>query len=51
MAVKLNFRFHDPNPSAVTVDAILDVFFEVNKPKVEVALREQVKEDSVRESE
>ena len=51
MAAKLNFRFHDPNPSAVTADEIFEVFLEVNKPKVEAALREQAKEDAGRESE
>lgn len=37
---KLNYRFHDPNPPEVTAEYILKVFIEVNKPKVERAVRE-----------
>lgn len=37
---KLNYRFHDPNPPEVAAEYILKVFIEVNKPKVERAVRE-----------
>lgn len=37
---ELNYRFHDPNPPEVTAEYILKVFIEVNKPKVERAVRE-----------
>ena len=36
---KLNYRFHDPNPAAVTADYILKVFLEANAGKVERAIR------------
>ena len=28
---KLNYRFHDPNPAAVTADYILKIFIEANE--------------------
>lgn len=37
---KLNYRFHDPNPPEVAAEYILKVFIDVNKPKVERAVRE-----------
>ncbi len=37
---KLNYRFHDPNPAAVTADYILKIFIEANAGKVEAAVRE-----------
>ncbi len=37
---KLNYRFHDPNPSGVTADYILGIFIEANMGKVEAAIRE-----------
>lgn len=37
---KLNYRFHDPNPAAVTVDYILNIFIEANAGKVEAAIQE-----------
>lgn len=36
---KLNYRFHDPNPAAVTADYILKLFIEVNAGKVEAAIQ------------
>lgn len=36
---KLNYRFHDPNPAAVTADYILKVFIEANMGKAEAAIR------------
>lgn len=36
---KLNYRFHDPNPAAVTADYILKVFIETNAGKVEAAIQ------------
>ncbi len=37
---QLNYRFHNPNPPEVAAEYILKVFIEVNKPKVERAVRE-----------
>lgn len=37
---KLNYRFHDPNPAAVTADYILKVLIEANAQKVDAAIRE-----------
>lgn len=39
MKRKLNYRFHDPNPAAVTADYILKIFIEANTSKVEAAIR------------
>ena len=36
---KLNYRFHDPNPAAVTADYILKIFIEANAGKVETAIQ------------
>ena len=36
---KLNYRFHDPNPTAVTADYILKIFIEANAGKVEAAIQ------------
>lgn len=36
---KLNYRFHDPNPAAVTADYILKVFIEANAGKVKAAIQ------------
>ena len=37
---KLNYRIHDPNPTAVTADHLLKILIEVNMKKVESAFRE-----------
>jgi hypothetical protein len=37
---KLNYRFHDPNPAAVTANYILKLFIEANTGKVEAAIQE-----------
>lgn len=37
---KLNYRFHNPNPSATTADYIARLFVEVNTGKVEAAIQE-----------
>ena len=37
---KLNYRFHDPNPAAVTADYILKIFIEANAGKVEAAVQQ-----------
>lgn len=39
---KLNYRFHDPNPAAVTADYILKLFIEANTGKVEAAIQQAV---------
>ena len=36
---KLNYRFHDPNPAAVTADYILKIFIEAHAGKVEAAIQ------------
>ena len=36
---KLNYRFHDPNPAAVTADYILKIFIEADAGKVEAAIQ------------
>lgn len=36
---KLKYRFHDPNPEAVTADYILKIFIEANAGKVEAAIQ------------
>lgn len=36
---KLNYRFHNPNPVAVTADYILKVLIEANTGKVDAAIR------------
>lgn len=36
---KLNFRFHDPNSEARTAEYILELFFEVDREKVEMAIQ------------
>ena len=34
-----NYRFHDPNPAAVTADYILKIFIEANAGKVDAAIQ------------
>jgi hypothetical protein len=41
---KLNYRFHDPNPAAVTADYILKIFIEANAGKVEAAIQKAADE-------
>ena len=41
MKIKLNFRFHDPNPSGVAAEYILKELIETNKPKAERAVCKQ----------
>lgn len=36
---KLNFRFHDPNSEVKTAEYILELFFEVDREKVERAIQ------------
>ena len=36
---KLNYIFHNPNTPEATADYLLKLFIEVNKPKVEAAIR------------
>lgn len=37
---KLNYRFHNPNPTEKTADILIKLFVEVNCPKVEGAIRQ-----------
>lgn len=41
---KLNYRFHDPNPTDVTTEYILKIFIDANKGKVEQAIQKVTKE-------
>jgi len=36
---RLSYRFHRPNPAAVTADYILKIFIEANTGKVEAAIQ------------
>lgn len=38
----LNFCFHNPNSIEATADCMLKSFIEVNKPKIEQAIRKAV---------
>ena len=46
---KLSYRFHDPNPAAVTADYILKIFIEANTGKVEAAIQKEIGRASCRE--
>lgn len=35
----LTYRFHNPNPAAVTADYLLDVLMESNQKKVQLAVQ------------
>ena len=35
----LTYRFHNPNPAAVTADYLLDVLIESNQQKVQLAMQ------------
>lgn len=39
---KLNYRFHNPNTAEETANLLYKVFIEVNKEKVEKAVREDL---------
>ena len=41
---KLNYRFHDPNPAAVTAEYIIQELIEANAAKVEAAVQNAAKE-------
>lgn len=51
ISTKLNFRFHDPNAPGAAADAILEVFFDVNRPKVDAALRKELGGSEYKETE
>lgn len=36
---KLNYRFHDPNPTAAAADYLLKIFMEANQEKVQLAIQ------------
>ena len=36
---KLNYRFHNPNPTATTADYLLKIFMEANQEKVQLAIQ------------
>ena len=36
---KLNYRFHNPNPTAATADYLLKIFMEANQEKVQHAIQ------------
>ena len=35
----LNYRFHNPNPTAATADYLLKIFMEANQEKVQLAIQ------------
>ena len=39
---KLNYRFHNPNPTAATADYLLKIFMEANQGKVQLAIQAAV---------
>ena len=47
MRKKLNFRFHDPNPTGVAAEYILKELIEANLPKVERVIREAKMRETV----
>lgn len=51
ISTKLNFRFHDPNAPGAAADAILEVFLDVNRPRVDAALREELGGSEYKETE
>ena len=36
---KLNYRFHNPNPTAATANYLLKIFMEANQEKVQLAIQ------------
>ena len=36
---KLNYRFHNPNPTAATADYLLKIFMKANQEKVQLAIQ------------
>lgn len=36
---KLNYRFHNPNPTAATADYLLKIFMEASQEKVRLAIQ------------
>ncbi len=36
---KLNYRFHNPNPTAAIADYLLKIFMEANQEKVQLAVQ------------
>lgn len=36
---KLNYRFHNPNPTAATADYLLKIFMEANQEKIQLAIQ------------
>ena len=51
ISTKLNFRFHDPNAPGAAADAILEAFLDVNRPRVDAALREELGGSEYKETE
>ena len=39
---KLNYRFHNPNPTAATANYLLKIFMEANQEKVQLAIQSAV---------
>ena len=36
---KLNYRFHNPNPTAAAADYLLKIFMEANQEKAQLAIQ------------
>ena len=49
--MKLNFRFHDPNPPGVAAEYIAKVFVEVNRKKLDRLIREEMSKQKKEERE
>lgn len=41
--VKLNYRFHDPNPPEKTAELIMQIYMENGRKKIEAAILEAIK--------
>ena len=39
---KLNYRIHDPNPPALSVEVVLKIMIDVNRAKVEAAIQREL---------
>lgn len=39
---KLNYRIHDPNPSALSAEVVLKIMIDVNRAKVEAAIQREL---------
>jgi hypothetical protein len=45
--MKINYRFHNPNPPDKTIDKLLKIFIDVNMPKVEKAIKTAIETENI----